>query len=173
MPHSTTDFWQFANQVYEQPGVAAACLWLQDRHGADVMVVLFCLWAGHRAVLLSGDDLDRLRRHVGAWRDGVIQPLRAARRWLKQQPYTELRDGAEALRAALKDSELRAEALQARLLEQRLASLDPTAAPAGGDAAAANLRGYLTALGIPPSAGQVPLTALCAGARAVLAPPRR
>lgn len=170
MAPAAADFWQFATRVYAQPEVATTCLWLQDHRDADVMVALFCLWAGHRAGKLTDADLAQLCRDVDAWRKSLIQPLRAARRWLKQQPYPQLRDGAETLRDTLKDSELRAEALQAQLLEQCLTRLNPSPATVGDGAAAANLRSYFTALGIAAGDEQARLAALCAGARAVLSP---
>ncbi|HEY9550471.1 MAG TPA: TIGR02444 family protein, partial [Kiloniellaceae bacterium] len=41
-----TPFWQFSGAVYARRGVAEACLALQQRHGLDVNLLLFCAWAG-------------------------------------------------------------------------------------------------------------------------------
>ena len=39
-------FWDFSLEIYAKPGVAQACLALQDECGADVNLLLFCCWAG-------------------------------------------------------------------------------------------------------------------------------
>jgi len=39
-------FWRFSLDAYGRPGVAAACLDLQDRHGCDVNLILYALWLG-------------------------------------------------------------------------------------------------------------------------------
>ena len=57
-----TPFWDFSLAVYGRPGVAPACLALQQRHGADVNLLLFCAWFGaaHRG-RLTADDVDAVR----------------------------------------------------------------------------------------------------------------
>ena len=37
-------FWDFSLEAYARPGVAPACLDLQERHGADVNLLLFACW---------------------------------------------------------------------------------------------------------------------------------
>lgn len=39
-------FWRFSCAVYAAPGVAQACLELQDTHGADVNLLLLAAWLG-------------------------------------------------------------------------------------------------------------------------------
>ena len=46
-------FWAFSLDVYGRPGVAPACLALQDRHGLDVNLLLFCCWAASQGVTLD------------------------------------------------------------------------------------------------------------------------
>jgi uncharacterized protein (TIGR02444 family) len=75
-----TPFWDFSLAVYGRPGVAPACLALQQRHGADVNLLLFCAWfgaAGHGR--LTADDFDALDRLVADWHQGVVRHLRALR----------------------------------------------------------------------------------------------
>ena len=55
-----TPFWQFSGAVYAHPGVAEACLDLQDRHGLDVNLLLFCAWAGVQGRVFDGGDLGLL-----------------------------------------------------------------------------------------------------------------
>ena len=143
MPHD--DFWSFANRLYRQPGVAPACLWLQDNRGADVMLVLFCLWRGLRQGPQSGEAVAALDGAVAPWRDQVVRPLRGARRWLKEQTDA---DG-DGLRAAIAAAELRAEQAQGRLLVNALEAPPLPAAPPGIDAARANLEHYRTLIAAP------------------------
>src|ERR1700680_2972326 len=39
-------FWRFSLRFYRQPGVADACIALQDARGVDVNILLFFLWLG-------------------------------------------------------------------------------------------------------------------------------
>lgn len=135
-----TPFWQFSGTVYGRAGVAEACLDLQDRHGLDVNLLLFCAWAGTRGRRLDGGDLGLLRAAVWSWQDNVVAPLRAARRWLKQQVAVP-DDLGETFREEVKGLELQAEMLEQLVLYQELE------VPEGGSdaaAVAANLRLYLT-----------------------------
>jgi uncharacterized protein (TIGR02444 family) len=142
-------FWDFANQLYAQPGVADACLWLQDQRDLDVMVMLFCLWAGHRQGALDQAALQQLCAANEPLRRTVITPLRAARRWLKQQNGNGNSDRTVAtLYTAIKANELLAEQLQAQRLEQHLNAGDWAVTPVSGPvAASANLQSYFTLAG--------------------------
>lgn len=135
-----TPFWQFSGIVYRNPGVAAACLALQDRHDLDVNLLLFCAWAGTCGRRLDGGDVALLRTASRPWQDEVVAPLRATRRWLKQQASLP-EDLGESFRDEVKTMEL-----QAEMLEQLLLYQEVEIAPGEGDAAAvaANLRLYLT-----------------------------
>ncbi len=48
--------WTFACAFYGRPGVAAACLALQDEGGADVPLLLYLIWCGR-----TGRRLDARR----------------------------------------------------------------------------------------------------------------
>ena len=78
----SNDLWRFSCLVYAAPGVAEACLHLQDRHGADVNLLLLAAWLGAtRGVRLEMPLLDAIPG--ASWQDTVIGPLRAARRRVK------------------------------------------------------------------------------------------
>ena len=130
-------FWRFSLDVYGRPGVAAACLELQDRHGCDVNLVLFALWVGASGRgRLRDADLSALDGATASWRRAVIAPLRALRRQVKREA------DAALLYEALKAAELEAE----HILQSRLEALAPpvTVAAAGRRAdALANLRASL------------------------------
>ncbi len=108
-------FWDFSLAVYGRPGVAEACLALQDRHGLDVNLLLFCCWAGAKGRALDAGDMARLIAAAGPWNAEVVRPLRTARRWLKTQRSAP-RDQAEILRARIKADELEAERLEQSIL---------------------------------------------------------
>jgi uncharacterized protein (TIGR02444 family) len=135
------DFWTFTLAFYARPGVAAACIELQDRHGRDVNLVLYGCWVGlsGRGRLGAG-DLARAATMNAPWRGAVIEPLRAARRAIREQAAD-----AAAFYASAKAVELEAE----RLAQHRLAAFAPAPAGANIDVrradAAANLTLYLDA----------------------------
>jgi len=139
-------FWDFSLAVYARPGVADACLALQERHGLDVNLLLFCCWAGARGRALTGDELARLVAAARPWQEGVVKPLRAARRWLKAQA-TAPDELAGTLRGRIKQQELAAERIEQQVLA---GSLLPGAGDPSPDNAAANLRLYLGAASIRP-----------------------
>ena len=134
-----TPFWLFSGSVYARPGVAEACLDLQDRHGLDVNLLLFCAWAGTRGRRLDGGDLGLLRSASRPWHDEVVAPLRAARRWLKLQSAVP-DDLGEVFREEVKSLELQAEMLEQLVLYQEI---EVPEGACDAEAVAANLRLYL------------------------------
>jgi uncharacterized protein (TIGR02444 family) len=138
------DFWRFSLALYGRPGVAPACLLLQDEHGRDENLVLYACWIGASGRgRLAPAGLAAAEAIAAPWRRAVIEPLRAARRAAKGAP------DADDLYASLKAAELEAE----RIAQERLAAAAPTvqdAVPAAERvaAAAANLTLYLQ----PPAA---------------------
>ena len=137
-----TPFWDFSLKLYARPGVAEACLALQERHGTDVNLLLFCCWAGSRGRGLSGAELAGLIAVVSEWQTEVVRPLRGIRRWLKGRERG-LGERVEPLRAEIKARELDAERIEQELLEGALAIEPGDPSPA---AAAANLQAYLAEL---------------------------
>lgn len=89
------DFWEFSVATYSAPGVADECIALQDRYGVDVNIVLFSAWLGRsRKVRLMPQDVEAIDSIVASWREGVVKPLRAARRSIaadSQYAFGELR----------------------------------------------------------------------------------
>ena len=108
-------FWQFSLAVHSGPGVDAECLALQDTHGIDVDVLLFCAWVGTQGIVLTADNMAAIEALVRPWRDTAIAPLRAARRGIKTLP--EMADAAvAALRKDVAALELRAEQIEHAML---------------------------------------------------------
>ena len=67
-------FWRFSLQFYALPGVAPACLVLQDKGGADVNLLLFLLFLAETGRQVTRDDVARLDAHVKTWREGTVVP---------------------------------------------------------------------------------------------------
>jgi uncharacterized protein (TIGR02444 family) len=110
--------WGFAVELYTAPGVAEACLALQDRHGCDVNVLLFATWMGavhHRA--LTPAEMAEAAATVQDWHAEIVRPLRSVRRRLKSGPAPAPNGTTESLRARLKSVELEAERVELAILE--------------------------------------------------------
>ncbi|ACI99249.1 TIGR02444 family protein [Rhodospirillum centenum] len=131
------DLWRFSLAVYARPGVAPMCLELQDRHGADVNLLLWAAWLalvhGH---VLTPEELAGAEAAVAPWREAVVRPLRAVRRTLKA-PEPPLPADAGALRERIKAVELEAERLQQQMLDGLPATRRPGGSPASPAAALA------------------------------------
>jgi len=114
MSDAAAAFWRFSLAIYARPGVAPACLVLQDEHGRDVNLMLFCCWLGVSGRgRLDRAGLEAADRSVTPWRRDVVEPLRAARRAIKAAG---LPDG-DGIYAKAKAVELEAE----RQLQRQLA----------------------------------------------------
>lgn len=71
-------------RLYAQPGVSDACLRLQDEHGLDVNLVLFCIWSGLAGPgKITPDELSSAIARAGNWQKNVVEPIRKIRRTLK------------------------------------------------------------------------------------------
>ncbi|MEX2629461.1 MAG: TIGR02444 family protein [Tistlia sp.] len=135
-PGPRNPFWAFSLATYGRPGVAEACLALQDRLGLDVNLLLFCLWAGRCGHRLSATELAALATAAGPWQQGVVVPLRGVRRRLKGAADP----AQEALRQRIKRDELEAERLEQELLHRALPLAPGVDDPA---AARANLLAFV------------------------------
>jgi uncharacterized protein (TIGR02444 family) len=134
------DGWAFALHLYAQPGVADACLKLQDEAGLDVMMSLMIVFAAVRhRVLLTPAEIRKLDEACRPWREQIVQPLRAIRTRLKTGPSPAPGGATEPFRTTIKAAELAAERLQNQLLAERL----PLRAPDRETVAVDDLRSVL------------------------------
>jgi uncharacterized protein (TIGR02444 family) len=135
-------FWRFSLRFYRQPGVADACIALQDGCGVDVNLLLFLLWlaAGKRGV--GHGDVETLYAKTVSWRDDVVAPLRMVRRSLKGGSALVEAAAAEFFRTRIKAVELEAERLQQEALFALAGSLATTMDPSPEVAARANVAAY-------------------------------
>jgi uncharacterized protein (TIGR02444 family) len=148
----TEAFWTFSLRFYQRPGVAETCIELQDRHGADVNLLLFALWAAASGHQLDAEAIAAADRTARQWRQTVTQPLRAARRALKTGPDHFDASDVAALRRQVMAAELESERLQ-----QAAMARDVTLDARGASLAAAqwNLSRYATLLGKPFEPGPI------------------
>lgn len=113
----TNRFPSFAEALYARPGVAAACLDLQDRRGFDVALLLHACWLGARARALAPDQAAALVSATVPWRFEIVRPLRRLRRRLKAGLAGMPREHSEPVRAQAKATELAAERALLAILE--------------------------------------------------------
>jgi uncharacterized protein (TIGR02444 family) len=143
-------FWDFSLRLYARPGVAAACLRLQERHGINVNILFCCLWQGMEGQAVTRRDVARMIARVRTLHEQVVKPLRAARTALKRILAAETGAhlaAAGALRAAIKRSELDAEHLEQIMLTAMHPAPAGTASPA---LAEANTAAYLAVRRVRP-----------------------
>lgn len=121
--------WRFSLRAYALPGIAPTCLDLQNRHGIDVNLLMFWMWAGIVPGIQADPDLlKRADDHVAAWRENIVLPLRGARSWAKGQAF--MRDEAcFRLRESIKREELEAERVQQAMLHRFSRGLPATDMP--------------------------------------------
>jgi uncharacterized protein (TIGR02444 family) len=136
---NASPFWTFTLAAYGRAGMPAACIGLQDRLTLDVNFLLFSLFAGSLGASLGLEQFTALEAAVGPWRASVIHPLRAVRRWLKEQALVS-RDAVESLRQSVLSSEIAAEGQQQRLMERHVVLVRGSPSI---EAAAGNLQTYL------------------------------
>lgn len=151
-PAGKSPFWRFSIKFYAVPGVAAACIELQDQAKVDVNILFFLLWNATQSRALSEADVAEIERAIGPWRDMAVIPIRDVRRALKSPPPVMAAEAAEGLRTQVKAVELEAERLQ----QEALFDLARTGGlgQAGGtsiEAARASVSAYQGVLGpFPP-----------------------
>ncbi len=144
--------WDFALIVYRRDGVAEACLALQDGHGIDVNLLLFCCWLGE-----SGRGGLRAKEMAGAlalvdrWHQDVVRSLRAVRAGLKGGFGDIDVEYSDPLRGQIMASELDAEHVEHMTLmaafERPAADPMPPVEERAKDAAG-NVALYFDALGV-------------------------
>jgi uncharacterized protein (TIGR02444 family) len=139
-------FWTFTLAVYQKEGVSPACIALQDRLGLDVNFLLLCLYAASRGRVLTADDFARIEERAAPWRKNVIHPLRAVRRWLKEQQLLE-KAPSDQLRRGVLGHEIESEGVQQRLME---AAVPIPEGASSASTAAGNLAAYLAWARVKP-----------------------
>src|SRR5690349_5440821 len=115
-PVRQSPFWRFSIKFYGVPGVAPACIELQDQAGVDVNVLFFLLWNATERRALNAGDVAKVEDAIKPWREMTVVPLRGIRRALKSPPSVMTPEAAEGFRTRIKSAELEAERLQQEAL---------------------------------------------------------
>jgi uncharacterized protein (TIGR02444 family) len=105
-------FWRFSLRFYRLPGVADACIALQEEAGVDVNLLLYLLWQASQRRRLSTADVAAIEARIAPWREATVIRLREVRRALRSPPDLVAPATAEAFRNRVKAVELEAERLQ-------------------------------------------------------------
>lgn len=124
-----SELWTFMLEFYARPGVATACLRLQETYRLDVPLFLAVLRAVALGRGINADQILTIDKACTAWRDAVIRPLRSIRTAMKAEPRMVDEEMASKLREDIKTIELRAERIEIDMLEDLLAELPPAKSP--------------------------------------------
>src|SRR5262249_36756946 len=136
-------FWRFSLRLYRAPGVADACIALQEGAGVDVNLLLFLLWQATQRHAFTAGNVAALQRPISGWRETTVIPLRNLRRALKSPPGLVAPGTAEAFRTRIKAVELEAERLQQEAMYELAARLPPGRdATSPAEAARLNVAAY-------------------------------
>jgi len=120
----TPSFWDWSLQIYSEDNVQNACLVLQDRHGLDVNMVLWCVWAvGAGYGIIDDDTMAGGHAFALDWNAKITSHFRAARRNLRPGPAGTPLEWSEALRANTLEVELDAERIEQDFLAALLDGL--------------------------------------------------
>lgn len=120
-----SDLWTWAVSAYDAPGVAEACLSLQDHNEQNVPLLLWGAWIAVTGRRPDEETIEAACDAARAYDSVIVAPLRAVRRTLRAPVPDIENDHREALRQQVKTVELDAE----RRLMLELESLAP--APSG------------------------------------------
>lgn len=133
----TEDFWNWSLRAYAHPGVEKLLLSLQDRHGLDINLLLWCLWCADRfeapPEIVIRKAADMMRR----WSADVTAPLRGVRRALKEPPPQASSPETSSLRDRVTEIELSAEKIGQEMLEALAGAMLTPAANRNGAVAKA------------------------------------
>ncbi|SIR43251.1 TIGR02444 family protein [Bosea sp. TND4EK4] len=134
--------WRFIGAVYAAPDVQDACLRLQQRDGADIVLLLFGGWLASEGVVFSSEGAADAAALVWSWREQAILPLRAIRTQLKSSPAVTRPEGA-TLRDRIRIDELAAERIELDMLVEWRQARFPSGLAADQTLVAGNLAACL------------------------------
>jgi uncharacterized protein (TIGR02444 family) len=90
--------------------VANECLALQDLHGVNINLLLFCAWIGAQAIIMNRSDIEAAIQVVAHWDAMIVRPLRNARQEMKADPDMAI------VRTRVKAMEIEAEQIEQAML---------------------------------------------------------
>lgn len=111
--------WDYSVSLYAKPGVADACIFLQEKYALDVNLLLFCVWLGASGRgALEANEIDGCLKRTGDWRARVIEPLRSIRRACRDEPLGVPEFLLQIFRPLMRDIELDAEHVEQLVLAE-------------------------------------------------------
>ncbi|MDF1721281.1 MAG: TIGR02444 family protein [Minwuia sp.] len=115
------ELWDYATRVYGRGRAQEACLAMQDRHGLDVNVLMFCCWVASsgRGRFRDG-ELEHALQAVDRWHDHVIGNLHQLKLFLKGGVAPAPKTLSDDLRRVVVESELHAEHVEVLMLHTSL-----------------------------------------------------
>lgn len=150
--------WDFSVAVYGRDGVKDACLALQDRHGLDVNMLLFCCWlAAEGHAPLPDTQLAAAIARIRVWHTDVVAKLRAVRRRVTDGVPRAPEAPTQALREQILALELDGERIEQHMLADAAPKAPdrPVSAQQRPAMAAENLARYCVLAEIPPGAADI------------------
>lgn len=148
-------FWDFSLAVYGGEGIPEACLELQEAHGVDVNVILFCCWLGETGRgLLAPAETAAMCAAVGEWHAVAVRGVRAVRQKLKGGMAPAPVALSEPLRRRLATIEVELEHIEQLILAESVDRAADEARPRAArlSEAVGNVRGYFDSIGAAATA---------------------
>lgn len=139
------EFGVVARELYKVPAIERESLFLQDRFGLNVNILLFCLWqarVGHNSygVAFFAETTELLSQ----WHEIAVLSLRRARRALKASTHAYLdHSEIEAFRASILTIEIEAEEFEQRIIARHAAKTPDENGSTNSDNAAQRSRAIL------------------------------
>ncbi|WP_024589506.1 MULTISPECIES: TIGR02444 family protein [unclassified Pseudoalteromonas] len=115
-------FWQFACTLYAKPVQQTTLLALQNQQGKNVNLCLLLLYLDSLNLSVNAQQLNELINAISEFDTHALQPLRAARSYLKANQNT-ISDYA-TIRAELLSTELKLEKQQQHMLIEAVNELE-------------------------------------------------
>ncbi|WP_165744996.1 TIGR02444 family protein [Pseudoalteromonas sp. Z9A6] len=115
-------FWQFACTLYAKPDQQTTLLALQNQQGKNVNLCLLLLYLDSLSLSINTQQLNELTQVVSDFDTRALQPLRAARSYLKANQNA-ISDYA-TIRAELLSAELKLEKQQQHMLIETVNELE-------------------------------------------------
>lgn len=143
-------FKAFAFNLYEDEAVRQLLLRLQDAHGLDVPLALFCIWRGVEGRVVAQETMRAAVTFSTRWRESLTQPVRALRREWKGGVAGLPDDLSERARQHVARAEIGIEEIQMAHLSAMQAGEYATE-----DAVSENLRLYVNLSGISVTSGDI------------------
>jgi len=122
-----SDLWSWAVAAYDAPGVAEACLSLQDHNEQNVPLLLWAAWIARTGRRPDEETIEAACDAARAYDTVIVSQLRAVRRTLKAPVPDIDHDHREGLRQQVKALELDAE--RRLMLELEGLAPPPSGAP--------------------------------------------